>query len=568
MPAPPPLAWAVSHAALPSRPRARGDALRLYCSTRDARRARRASLPGGSTLDAERASFDDDAEPITGLGPLGAFDDARRDELVRGRAREPDVPVLHGLEPRRHRAVLSLHRLRRQRGRRPDLHEGLTRAGSRTKLGRPVPDRFAVGPGRETVGGACGTCRGPIGRCTRGHIGSGTTSSTPNPPTASSGARPVASASTTAIPTRDAIARPCVVKDGDLYRMWYCSRGEAYRIGYAESEDGLAWERLDEEAGIDSSATGWDNEMQALSVRLRPRRPTTPALQRNGYGATGIGHAVLGAHALDILEPAVSTTRDGGGRNASRPAEAEPEGFPEEAFDHLAALEDGNFWFRSRSGLIAWAVGRYFPQASRLLEIGCGTGVVLARSTAAFRRCGSSAWMPARPLESPPAGWMPGSTTRCTKHPVRRAVRRHLRVRRPRAHRRGRDGARPARSCNAERRRSAGDRPPVPLALERRGRLRPSPTALHETRDRREGRTGRIHRSPLDGMGLHVAPRGRSLSIPGPPAGARYDPCRELRISRAANRVFELILDSEAAAIRAGLTLPFGASRLVIARKP
>src|SRR5439155_1869930 len=32
-----------------------------------------------------------------------------------------------------------------------------------------------------------------------------------------------------------AISRPCVVRDGDLYRMWFSSRGAAYRIGYAES---------------------------------------------------------------------------------------------------------------------------------------------------------------------------------------------------------------------------------------------------------------------------------------------------------------------------------------------
>ena len=43
--------------------------------------------------------------------------------------------------------------------------------------------------------------------------------------------------------------------------MWYSYRGDAYRIGYAESVDGLEWERKDEEAGIDVSADGWDSEM-------------------------------------------------------------------------------------------------------------------------------------------------------------------------------------------------------------------------------------------------------------------------------------------------------------------
>lgn len=40
-------------------------------------------------------------------------------------------------------------------------------------------------------------------------------------------------------------------------------------------------------------------------------------------------------------------------------------------------LERASFWFRSRNRLIAWALGQYFPDVQRLLEIGCGTGFVL-----------------------------------------------------------------------------------------------------------------------------------------------------------------------------------------------
>lgn len=53
-------------------------------------------------------------------------------------------------------------------------------------------------------------------------------------------------------------------------------------------------------------------------------------------------------------------------------------GFPEEAFEHLARFEDGHFWFRSRNRLIVWALERHFPRARRLLEVGSGSGVVLA----------------------------------------------------------------------------------------------------------------------------------------------------------------------------------------------
>ena len=54
------------------------------------------------------------------------------------------------------------------------------------------------------------------------------------------------------------------------------------------------------------------------------------------------------------------------------------DGFQPDAFDRLAAIEQGSFWFRSRTRMIAWALGQYFPHARSLLEIGCGTGFVLA----------------------------------------------------------------------------------------------------------------------------------------------------------------------------------------------
>lgn len=68
------------------------------------------------------------------------------------------------------------------------------------------------------------------------------------------------------------------------------------------------------------------------------------------------------------------------------------EGFKPEYFTKLAVLEEKNFWFRSRNRLIVWALGRYFPDASSFLEVGCGTGYVLAGIKGAFpemQLCGS-----------------------------------------------------------------------------------------------------------------------------------------------------------------------------------
>ncbi len=58
---------------------------------------------------------------------------------------------------------------------------------------------------------------------------------------------------------------------------------------------------------------------------------------------------------------------------------AEDRGFREAFFASLAAVEADSFWFRARNDLIAWALGTYFAEAGRILEIGCGTGFVLRR---------------------------------------------------------------------------------------------------------------------------------------------------------------------------------------------
>ncbi|HEX5717310.1 MAG TPA: hypothetical protein VF179_14210 [Thermoanaerobaculia bacterium] len=92
-----------------------------------------------------------------------------------------------------------------------------------------------------------------------------------------------------------AIGRPHVLKDGGIYRMWYCSRGDRYRIGYAESRDGLTWERRDESAGIAPPAEGWDSEMQAYPMVFRDGRHLVMLYNGNGYGATGFGCATAEA---------------------------------------------------------------------------------------------------------------------------------------------------------------------------------------------------------------------------------------------------------------------------------
>jgi SAM-dependent methyltransferase len=53
-------------------------------------------------------------------------------------------------------------------------------------------------------------------------------------------------------------------------------------------------------------------------------------------------------------------------------------GFDASRFEALAAVEREHFWFRSRARLIVWALREHFPGAQSFLEVGCGTGNVLA----------------------------------------------------------------------------------------------------------------------------------------------------------------------------------------------
>ena len=90
-----------------------------------------------------------------------------------------------------------------------------------------------------------------------------------------------------------AIARPCVIKEDGIYKMWYSYRGESYRIGYAESTDGINWSRKDKDVGIDVSESGWDSEMIEYSFIVRHKGSKYMFYNGNNYGETGIGYAVM-----------------------------------------------------------------------------------------------------------------------------------------------------------------------------------------------------------------------------------------------------------------------------------
>jgi len=92
-----------------------------------------------------------------------------------------------------------------------------------------------------------------------------------------------------------AIARPVVYKENSVYKMWYSFRGgwNTYRAGYAESEDGISWLRIDNDVGIDVSQEGWDSEMICYPYVFQHKDRSFMLYNGNGYGRTGFGYAVL-----------------------------------------------------------------------------------------------------------------------------------------------------------------------------------------------------------------------------------------------------------------------------------
>jgi hypothetical protein len=93
-------------------------------------------------------------------------------------------------------------------------------------------------------------------------------------------------------PEEYAICKPCVRRDGGEYRMWFCARGSAYRIYYAESFDGISWRRA---IGPDMevSESGWDSEMVEYPFVFDHKGDRYMLYAGNGFGKTGFGIAVL-----------------------------------------------------------------------------------------------------------------------------------------------------------------------------------------------------------------------------------------------------------------------------------
>lgn len=99
----------------------------------------------------------------------------------------------------------------------------------------------------------------------------------------------------------ESFARPWVIKDNGIYKMWFSARGpigyrekggQHYMLDYAESCDGENWERKPNNFDLTTSESGWDSEMTAYASVIKQNDIYHMLYNGNGFGKLGFGYAV------------------------------------------------------------------------------------------------------------------------------------------------------------------------------------------------------------------------------------------------------------------------------------
>ena len=91
-----------------------------------------------------------------------------------------------------------------------------------------------------------------------------------------------------------ALARPYVLHENNLYKMWFSHKSinQTYKIGYAESADGINWERINNNELNPGSKDQWDSDMVEYSCVFNHGDYKFMLYNGNDYGKHGIGYAV------------------------------------------------------------------------------------------------------------------------------------------------------------------------------------------------------------------------------------------------------------------------------------
>lgn len=85
-----------------------------------------------------------------------------------------------------------------------------------------------------------------------------------------------------------ALARPFVIEEDGLWRMWVASRVNEYSIAYAESNDGIHWERKDKLYGLTPSGLGEEKVMTEYASVIRSDGYLWMLYNGDDYGKAGI----------------------------------------------------------------------------------------------------------------------------------------------------------------------------------------------------------------------------------------------------------------------------------------
>lgn len=91
------------------------------------------------------------------------------------------------------------------------------------------------------------------------------------------------------------LTTPQVFFENGRYKMFYSIRSisSGYRMGYAESTDGVTFDRLDEYMNLSPTPTEFDSEMICYGKVLTYKDKTYLFYSGNHYGLAGIGYAEL-----------------------------------------------------------------------------------------------------------------------------------------------------------------------------------------------------------------------------------------------------------------------------------
>lgn len=96
--------------------------------------------------------------------------------------------------------------------------------------------------------------------------------------------------------------KPTVIFENGLYHLWFSKRGShnfrntgetSYRLGYAQSQDFICWNRMDNFVGITISDQGWDSEMICYPHIIKAKNKYYMFYNGNGFGKSGFGYAEL-----------------------------------------------------------------------------------------------------------------------------------------------------------------------------------------------------------------------------------------------------------------------------------